>query len=94
MRGNPNISDAQDPLPSVSYEDKDVSGCFIIRTWIATDSAGNIAKKDQKFRIISVLPINVCKILFDTPEVYLGSCEPSMLEHFLKKSNNICLRGS
>ena len=66
MRGNPNISDDQDPSPSANYEDKDSIGCTIIRTWTATDHAGNITKKEQKLKlnIISLLPINVCKILF------------------------------
>ena len=66
VTGNPNISDVQDPSPSVTYEDKDSSGCTIIRTWTATDHAGNIAKQEQKIRIVSVPPINVCEILFDT----------------------------
>ena len=60
VRGNPNISDAQDPSPSVTYEDKDSTGCIIIRTWTATDQAGNIAKKEQKLKIVSVSSMNVC----------------------------------
>ena len=66
MRGNPNISDDQDLSPSVNYEDKDSIDCAIIRTWTATDHAGNIAKEEQKLKlnIVSLLPINVCKILF------------------------------
>ena len=94
IRGNPDIFDIQDPSPSVTYEDKDGSDCFIIRSWIATDHAGNVAKKEQKLTIISVSPINVCKILFDTPEVHLRSSQPAMVEYFLKKSNKRCLRGS
>ena len=94
IRGNPDISDIQDPSPSVTYEDKDGSDCFIIRSWIATDHAGNVAKKEQKLTIISVSPINVCKILFDTPKVHLRSSQPAMVEYFLKKSNKRCLRGS
>ena len=63
LRGNPNVSDVQDPSPTVTYEDKDGTGCFIIRTWIATDHAGNIAKKEQKLRIVAVSRIDVCKTL-------------------------------
>ena len=64
VRGYPNISDAQDPSPSVTYEDKDSTDCAIIRTWTATDHAGNVATKRQKLKIVSFSPIHVCKILF------------------------------
>ena len=60
VTGSPNITDDQDRSPSVTYEDKDSTGCTIIRTWTATDHAGNIAKKEQKLNIVSVSPINVC----------------------------------
>ena len=83
VTGNPNISDSEDTSPVVAYEDEDGSGCFIIRTWSATDRAGNTAKKQQKLTIVSVSPINVFKILFYIPEVYLGSCKTSIMEHLM-----------
>ena len=58
------ISDAQDPSPSVTYEDKYSTNCTIIRTWTATDHAGNVATKRQKLKIVSFSPIHVCKVLY------------------------------
>ena len=64
IRRYPNISDAQDPSPSVTYEDKYSTNCTIIRTWTATDHAGNVATKRQKLKIVSFSPIHVCKVLY------------------------------
>ena len=62
IRRYPNISDAQDPSPSVTYEDKYSTNCTIIRTWTATDHARNVATKRQKLKIVSFSPIHVCKV--------------------------------
>ena len=60
VTGTPNVSDIQDPYPFVTYTDRDDVDCLIIRTWSAKDHAGNIARKTQTLKIVSVPPMKVC----------------------------------
>lgn len=52
----PNITDNEDLNPRVDYTDTFTEGCALIRTWTATDSAGNMATGSQYIVYSNPLP--------------------------------------
>ena len=56
VTGYPTVDDNEDTNPSVEYTDNPSSECTIIRTWTATDNAGNQASETQTIHFTSPLP--------------------------------------
>ena len=54
--GIPQVTDNEDPNPTVEYEDKPSGGCGFQRLWRATDDAGNRASRLQLVTLTSPLP--------------------------------------
>lgn len=54
--GIPQVTDNEDPEPTVDYEDKPSDGCGFQRFWHAADDAGNTASLLQLVTLTSPLP--------------------------------------
>ena len=54
--GIPQVTDNDDPQPTVEYEDMPSDGCRFRRLWIASDNAGNTANRFQLVTLTSPIP--------------------------------------
>lgn len=54
--GGPNVTDNEDLNPSLTYTDSPHPGCTVIRTWNATDAAGNSILARQLIRFSDLQP--------------------------------------